>query len=335
MKDTIRKILIEENQFKKAMYYKKVARMIVDDIDIDHKSHVITIPFISPWGNRKGYFVGDGLIDYNLEYDKDYLLMPEIHTYLQKYGLQPRRGILMVINKLIEKGIQERIDNSSSPLTESKKGKKKFIDIVVDELVGDTILKWEDERGDRSPIHVPWSNNKNRITFNFFIDTLTHPFVWENSIKKYIMSTYAVPDEMVKTIWGNYKKNMFSKYKKYIETFKGYKNLTEKGWKSLTESDNKKEKYYQHVIKDMIRRTTYEIDSQNESNLMIIFAMYGTDDRFVFNKFFIDKHTWNTVSDEDVDFLTHTYGIRESECVIVMTRYWETLKPLLHSLWDY
>ena len=34
------------------------------------------------------------------------------------------------------------------------------------------------------------------------------------------MSTYAVPDEMVKTIWGNYKKNMFSKYKKYIKTFK-------------------------------------------------------------------------------------------------------------------
>ena len=304
MKKLIRKLLKESSGSPKMDYYRKVAKMVVDSIKIDHKKYTITLPFIIPFSSdRITRFIKNGWKQYDIIYDKDYLSVPEFAIYIQKYGIPANRGILMSIPRLIEKGLQKRIDNSSSPLTESKKGKKKFIDIVVDELVGDTILKWEDERGDRSPIHVPWSNNKNRITFNFFIDTLTHPFVWENSIKNYIMITYGVPDEDVESIWVSYKKIMFRKYKKYIETFKGYKNLTEKGWKSLTENVDKKQKYIEYIVDDMVKKTRFRREDRK-----ISFPFHDHGRYKGFYDEFINVHMFKTMETFFYDYLTERYG---------------------------
>jgi hypothetical protein len=97
------------------------------------------------------------------------------------------------------------------------KREENYIDYIVDELVEDTILEWKPTMSDRSPITIPWMKSKWRITFKFFLDILSHPFVWEEGFSDYIEDMYGVPDDLKLYIWLNYKEEMYQKYSKIIK----------------------------------------------------------------------------------------------------------------------
>jgi hypothetical protein len=116
MKDIIRKILREErSQTPKIDYYKKVAEMIVDnDIEIDHENRLIYFPFSGGYSRRESF--DGGLTDYVQKRKDEHedLFGKDFPTYLQHmYGLdvQDKRGIMMVIMKLIKKRLNKRMKN--------------------------------------------------------------------------------------------------------------------------------------------------------------------------------------------------------------------------------
>ena len=189
---------------------------------------------------------------------------------------------------------------------------------------------WDEKRQDRSPINVFWSTNKYRITFNFFIDTLTHPFVWEESdIKKHIVSTYGVPDEMVKPIWIKYKKVIYRKYKEYIETFKDYDDLLrEEGLSDerLDESSNGKEKYINYIVEDLVKKT--EIDYEQEKitypSLIYTFPNFNSPLLSFYSSLlpFLPSNTFSK-------YLKERYGARDEEIQIIWERYKERIQSLI------
>ena len=102
MKDIIKKILKEDNQFKKSNYYRKVSEIIANNLVIDHKNHYIVLPFVSPWSNYNDYFFKDGMENYSIIYSDSYLNLPTFNDFIIQYGLKPQKGIIMVMIKLIE-----------------------------------------------------------------------------------------------------------------------------------------------------------------------------------------------------------------------------------------
>jgi hypothetical protein len=116
MKDIIRKILREEKSLTpKFDYYKKVAEMIVDRfIEIDHENRIIYFPFSGGYGRRESF--DGGLTDYvqKTRNELDNSTYKDFPTYLQHmFGLdvQDKRGIMMVIMKLIKKHLNKRMKN--------------------------------------------------------------------------------------------------------------------------------------------------------------------------------------------------------------------------------
>jgi len=219
MRNIIRKILLEGKSLTPIMdYYEKIAKKIADSIEINHEMKKLLLPFINPTGSH-GIVAQDRSI-YTWWYTDDYFSMEEFPLYLNdRYAIPNQKGILMSMKVLIFKYLKERLIKETKemaikpPLTESESGKDKFIDLVVKELSYDTIYHYDEKRGDRSPVTIPWGNPKMRITFHFFVDTLTHPFAWEDGpFKRYVVSTYGVPDDIVESIWLKYKQAMNDRY---------------------------------------------------------------------------------------------------------------------------
>jgi hypothetical protein len=238
MRSIIKKILKESTKKDRFIDY------IVDDL----KSKT----------NSKGRIVfsnWDGQDRYNRWVDPLTMFHDEgvpgtIDTFMtKKYHTNDFEAQVEVWNRYMDWWKNEFIN---TPLTESEDKIDKYYDVVVDDLVRNTEISFDDYGNYSRPVlKVPYWKQKVQVN-EFDPDILPHPSV---SFRKYVKKKYGTQNsDEVKEIWKRYKFIVWD----HIYGDKGiiWGRYTE----DINESDNREEKLQNYVIDSLLKQTIVDQD---------------------------------------------------------------------------
>ena len=208
--------------------------------------------------------------------------------------------------------------NNEKPINESEDKRKRFLDKILNWLVDETEIDYEDRTW--LPTFIDTGNTfLNSPLFpitpleisNLFINPLTLFY-------DYCEVTYGLDHEEIVYVWGKYRVIILKKIN---------------GGKPINESEDKLEKYFNYVIDDLIKRTKHWLHPGNPLHIGITFPFYKDETQFYYTEYelkgWLDSG-W-LVGTEDIKYLTNQYGLTEDECDRVMDMYGIKLATLLLS----
>jgi len=210
--------------------------------------------------------------------------------------------------------------NNEKPLNESEDNRKRFLDKILNWLVNDTKIDYENKSW--YPTFMDTSLMMYKVTF-MVRDTL----YYHNPLTlfyDYCVSTYDLNDKEIVYLWNVYRNIIIEKLN------------TEK---SINESEDKLDRYFNYVIDDLVKRTKHWTNPSNidhignVDHIGIIFPMYVGETEYYYTEDELKEwlHGGWLVGSEDIKYLMDQYGLTEDECSRVMDMFGIKLATLLIS----
>ena len=208
--------------------------------------------------------------------------------------------------------------NNEKPLNESDDKRKRFLDKILNWLVDETGIDYEDRTWLPTFINTGITFNSSPLfpltpleISNLFINPLTLFY-------DYCEDTYGLDHEEIVYVWGKYRVIILKKIN---------------GGKPLNESEDKLEKYFNYVTDDLVKRTKHWRHPGNPLHVGVMFPFYYDELEFYYDEYELEEwlHRGWLVGTDDIKYLMSNYGLTEDECERVMEVYGIKVATLLLS----